>query len=265
MRKIDIHELRTIQLSLLDEVDVFCKKNGIRYSLCGGTLLGAVRHGGYIPWDDDIDLMMPREDYDRFARTFRSPRAVLQDLRENPAVIESFLKVCRRGTLMLDTTLGRRQWGIYIDIFPIDGAPADYAEHCRRLAALRAQLPVVCPFYRIVPHHKGLWLLKYLVKRALHPSYANILDLKDEIEDLARTYSPETSGFAGVLLGCYGEREVMLKYVFADYGELMFEGKAYPAIMGYDAYLKSLYGNYMQLPPEEERTSHHHYEAYVED
>ena len=265
MRKIDIKELRAIQLDLLSEVDAFCKQRGIKYSLCGGTLLGAVRHKGYIPWDDDIDLMMPREDYDRFAREFGSPRSELIDLRDNPDVIEFFLKVVRRGTIMRDTQFGRELWGIYIDIFPIDGTPVSYQEHCRRIQKMRDKLPRVCPFYKTVSRNKPFWFAKYILKRIAFPFYGNVLDIKKEIEGIAHSAPFDTSPYAGVLLGSYGVREVVKKTVFDALIDLPFEGKQFPSIKEYDTYLRAIYGEYMTLPPVEQRISHHLYDSFVED
>ena len=264
MRKIELEELRTIQLDILSEVDLFCRQNGIVYSLCGGTLLGAVRHKGYIPWDDDIDLMMPRADYERFSSTFRSSKSELIDLRKDGRTIEICLKVSRKGTLMRDTQFGRELWGINIDIFPIDGAPESFADHCREISRLRRRLPVVCPFYKSVAGNRLQWLVKYLLKRMSHPFYANILKIKEEIERLACSCPLDSSPRAGVILGSYGEREVVDRSVFESMTELPFEGKDYPSISNFDLYLSSIYGNYMELPPPEKRITHHLYDAFAE-
>ena len=120
MQLIGINELRRIQLEVLDAVDAFCQESGIRYSLCGGTMLGAVRHKGYIPWDDDIDLMMLRTDYDRFLHSFKAVGFHLLDLSTMDTCTEQFCKVCKDGTRMVDVRFGRSLWGVNIDIFPID-------------------------------------------------------------------------------------------------------------------------------------------------
>ena len=262
-RKIALSELRAIQLEILDEVDGFCKSHGIRYSLCGGTLLGAVRHHGYIPWDDDIDLMMPRDDYERFICEYRSDRNELTDLRKHEATVELCVKVCRKGTRMVDHMLGRSLWGINIDIFAVDGVPDDFIPHCLGLLKRRKLLAGICPFYKVIPRRKALWFAKYLLKRLAHPYPGSCLDLKNEIDRTSSQYSLSSCDKGGVILGSYGVKEVVPATVFLKYSTLHFEGRSYPTILDTDTYLSAIYGNYMQLPPEEKRVAPHLYDAFV--
>ena len=131
MRKyIDSEESKRIQLEILDGIDRFCTQRGLRYSLAYGTLIGAVRHKGFIPWDDDIDLMMPRPDYDRLRKEFQADGLYLVDLADRDDCVETFLKVCKSGTVMVDKNFGRELWGVNVDVFPVDGAPSeDLAGH----------------------------------------------------------------------------------------------------------------------------------------
>lgn len=107
MREINVEELKKIQLEILDDIHRFCIQERLTYSLAYGTLLGAIRHHGYIPWDDDIDIMMPRRDYERFINLYKSNTNEILDLRRSDTTIEMFLKICRKGSIMIDTTLKR--------------------------------------------------------------------------------------------------------------------------------------------------------------
>lgn len=265
MKLVEIHELRSIQLDILDDVDRFCKQNGLHCSLGGGTLLGAVRHKGYIPWDDDIDINMPRKDYETFAASYFSDKNEVIDLRKHPYCREICLKVVRIGTSMVDLQLGRSLWGINIDVFPIDGCPEDASSLCDEIARMRQDIATVCPYYKTVSGpRKAIWFLRYIVKRAIHPKIPSVLCLKERIHALASANSFEDSKFAGGILGGYGNKEVMSQTVFSDYTELEFEGRQFPVISGYDTYLKALYGDYMQLPPLEKQVSHHLYDSYID-
>ena len=263
MRQVHLDELRKIQLSILSDVDAFCKEHGIRYSLSGGTLLGAVRHQGYIPWDDDIDLMMPREDYNRFAEEYESAEYGLLDLRKSKITIENWLKVYKKGTQMTDIVYGRTLWGINIDVFPIDGAPACYEDYFSQLEQLRKKLPLVCPFYKSIPSKKLLWFSKYVLKRFRFGCFRSVLSIKKEIEKLACSNPFMISPKAGVLMDAHDSKEIIDRTVFESMIDLPFEGRFYPAIEKCDTYLHAVYGDYMKLPPEEERITQHLYDSFI--
>ena len=264
-KKLTDLELRTIQLELLKDVHMFCQENGIRYSLAGGSLLGAVRHHGYIPWDDDIDLMMPREDYERFASTYHSACNEVLDLRENSCDVEIFIKVSRKGTRMVDLVEGRCMWGVNIDIFPIDGAPEDSYLHGFKIMRMRRKLSRICPYYMAGGKtNRALGMAKYLMKRILYPYFGSAKQLKREIDTLAASYKLDNSQEAGVLLGSYGIREICPAKTFLRYSHILFEGEMYSTIVDYDTYLSAIYGDYMKLPPVEKRISHHLYDTFAD-
>ncbi len=262
-RPIDQQECKRIQLEILDGIDQFCREHGLRYSLAYGTLLGAVRHKGFIPWDDDIDLFLPRPDYERFRKDFMAPDLYLIDLAERDDCVETFLKVCKSGTVMVDRFFGREIWGVFVDVFPIDGAPADnLTEHYNSLDQIREKLFRICPYYKSVKKRRFPLMLKYVAKRLVFPYPYSFMNMKKKLVDKQKSIAYETSEIVGVYFAAEKTRTFFEKRVYDDIGTLSFEGRTCPVIRQYDTYLKQLYGDYMQFPPEEKRIPHHLFDSY---
>ena len=125
MRKLVRKEIKNYQISILKAIDSFCKDKNITYFLSGGTLLGAARHAGYIPWDDDLDLMMPREDYDRFTNEFKNEYLKIYSLATVSDCRFPFMKVYDKRTLVAEDSFKNEMvYGVFVDIFPLDKAPS---------------------------------------------------------------------------------------------------------------------------------------------
>ena len=265
-RLLTTDESKAVQLDILNRIDAFCKAHGIRYSLAYGTVIGAVRHKGFIPWDDDIDLMMPRPDYDRFVREFSDDRLYLTDLAERDDCVETFLKVCRKGTAMVDRNFGREIWGVNVDVFPIDGAPSEGLEtHYAALDALREKAFRLCPYYKSVPRGRFALMVKYALKRLRYPSLSSFKSLKKKLVDAQKALPYDSSDIVGIYFAAEKTRTFLEKRVYDGIGSLPFEGREYPCVKDFDRYLTRLYGDYMQLPPEEKRVSHHSYDSFIEE
>lgn len=263
MTPLNKDDCKKIQLAILDEIDSYCITEGLRYSLAYGTLIGAVRHKGFIPWDDDIDLLMPRPDYDRFLNSFHSELCKVWDLSHSNTCVETFAKVCWNDTVMVDRNLGRSLWGVNVDIFPIDGAPdPGLADHYASMCRKHEWIARLCPFYQVVTKDKSRWFIKYCLKRLRFLHLGKCVDIKTAINADLRSHCFDVSPLAGAYFGDDGIREFMPREWFESYSQLEFEGKCYPVIARYDYYLRRLYGDYMELPPEEQRVSHHLYDAY---
>ncbi|MDO4758027.1 MAG: LicD family protein [Rikenellaceae bacterium] len=258
--------MRAIQLEILDDVHAFCDQNGLNYSLSGGTLLGAIRHRGYIPWDDDIDIMMPRPDYDRFLATYTSSRNRVIDLSQSELCEEMFAKVSRNGTAMIDHSFGRNLYGVNIDLFPIEGIPQEGVEsYVNEIVQRKTRITQVIPYYKIVKRGRWMWWLKCLLKRCRYWNFDAIMKLKAALNERVHSSDFQRSKQVGAVLGSYGMKELMPRTACEEYVELPFENRTFRAIGGYEIYLRNLYGDYMQLPPVEKRVSHHFYDAYIEE
>lgn len=266
MNEITTSQMKGIQLEILADIDKFCKDHSIRYSLCGGSLLGAIRHRGYIPWDDDIDLMMPRVDYDRFVKVYQSSRNYIMDFSLSDSFRETFVKVCRQGTVMVDDLLERSSFGVNVDIFPIDGVPKQNPhEYVMDIICQKETIAKYCAYYKKMRRNRFVWFVKYLVKRITSLYFGSVISKKSALENHLRSCLIENSSFAGVITGSYGTREIVDSSVFDCFEDMMFEDLRVSCISAYDTYLTSIYGDYMKLPPEDKRKSHHNYKVYTFD
>ena len=267
MRRItDIQELRGIQMDILDDVHRFCEAQGLRYSLSSGTLIGAVRHQGYIPWDDDIDIYMQRVDYERVLKTYQDQHGhytilapSMKERAGGEAYYYTFAKVVDQRTKMIEKETEGYEIGVYIDIFPVDYVTENLKKRefifrmkkllykIRRCKIshsnpLRSQLAYRC--YRSLPLTVGMldWMIRKLI---IHHQPTDTLCHMTEA-------GPATAK------GCFPATD-MKKMM-----DMRFEDHVYKVMIGYDDYLCRTYGDYMKLPPEDQRTTHH-FEAYWKD
>lgn len=269
MNKLTIEEIKRCSFEVLCQIRDICEENGLTYSLSGGTLIGAVRHQGFIPWDDDIDIMMPRPDYDRFLEIVRRDGAGF-DLHcelDGEDYAYPFAKACHKkteilenGTLQTDSRLG-----VYVDIFPVDGAGNRFWT-----AKLRTMVFVAIHGLKVTSNwtrFHGSKLRKWYYEPLRYGCYllSKLLG-RQRIDKLLQAFLHsrpfEDCAYAGRLVGDYGSKEIMPQKLFLDTVQVTFEGESFAAVRDYDTFLTRLYGNYMQLPPEEKQVSHHDFEAY---
>ena len=256
-------EIKQTELNILVYFDGFCKKNNIRYSLAGGTLLGAVRHKGFIPWDDDIDVCMPRLDYEKFVKLYKNIPRERYILRENMPFIKLVDSNTRIDNKYTNADVAD---GLWIDIFPVDGLPADLNE--------------VYKIYRAENFYRKLFMLGYakygrgksLFKKIFKIPLIGLVKIigndyfKHKIEKIARKYDYNSSEYVGAITwGLYGVGEKMKKSEFERFIFLKFEGHKFPAFSCWDSYLKGLYKDYMKLPPIEKRKTHDMVAYYIDD
>ena len=243
-RVLSLAEIKELELQMLSVFSEFCETHNLTYYLCGGTLLGAVRHKGFIPWDDDIDVCMPRADYDKFIKLYSQLDDNIYSVRSNQLHNFSapFAKLVDTRTdvsrVYSDSDRTKHLW---IDIFPVDGLPHSIEE--------------VANIYKRCNRYRFKAYLKYILK-----PMANLYGQKrcvNNIEAVAAEHTYEASTYVGIVTnGLYGVGERMLKSEFEQSVMVEFEGKQYPTFSCWDSYLSGIYGDYMTLPPEEKRVTH---------
>ena len=252
MKRLTHEQIQRHLLLILQDVDAWCRSHGIRYSLAYGTLLGAVRHKGFIPWDDDVDLLMPRPDFERFVNGYGRDGGrfrCLYGTRDKDAdFVNYFAKVHDPATLSKEGGKYYR-FGLNIDIFPVDGKPEDPQEQaawerllCKETHRMRLRYkPLLSapPIAVLAAHlHSHDWWFRHC-------------------EQLLKRYPYDGSSYCGAVAMVYnGTVEVYPRAMFEEYTELTFEGFPFKAFTRWDEFLRQQFGDYMQLPPEDQRRTH---------
>lgn len=271
MRYLTPDEVKQGELEILLAFDNIAKEHGLRYSLEGGTLLGAVRHKGFIPWDDDIDIMMLRADYDKLVAIAKTD-IPLGHFKFTGYEIDGypmpFIKMFDTRVVVeeavMSSTITEHLW---IDVFPIDALPEDENEArraFRKSFLLRALIKT--GNYKFVGAGKHWY--KRMVRMMIYP-FVKLFRLNDWAErmmcKLAKSYGDaSTAEYVGMLVWGYGMSSRNRAELFKETCLLEFEGHMFPAIAGWDQRLRSLYGDYMEIPPIEKRATHS-VTAYVTD
>lgn len=273
MKEITAEELKKIQLDIMQAVHDYCEEHGFPYTLSCGSLIGAARHKGYIPWDDDIDIYLLRDDYERLVREFPKVlkgKYVFGSLERDPQWGLAFGKIYDTTTLLKENVDNDFSFGVYIDVFPLDNVPVDDKQwkrfdrkrrflqemYGRRLLAGRnLKWRKDRPFYRNIAR---ILLNNFLMKFSVRNIAMKISDNSQKYRNIETDYVFEN--VQGIF---YTKR--FPKAIFYERQMMPFEDKEFMCIKDYDTYLTLGYGNWRQLPPKEKQVTHHDFKAWWKD
>ena len=262
MKSIPQNEIKGMMVDILSDIHTFCETHNLRYYMAFGTLLGAVRHKGFIPWDDDIDIWMPRPDYDRFLKEYTSPYYAAIWAGNTLNYPLDFAKVHDTRTVVKEEG-GDGNWGLFVDIFPLDGSP----DKKRWLLTLKQvsfvrHLVANQRFTRKLDFSKKAgWKknLSILAGKLVHPflSLKKLLLWEDRImKKYAFDDSEHVCDFTDLAAQFFDKK------IFSESVPLTFEGRTFLAPVDYNKCLTMIFGDFMTPPPPEKQVSNHGAKAY---
>ena len=265
MKEITVEEIRGICLDIMQDVHEFCSHNGIRYSLGCGSLIGAVRHKGFIPWDDDIDILMPRPDYEQFCNTYFSTKGFECMCYSKGNYWSAYARVCdtKRTYVHSPFPMGLEPLGVWIDVLPIDGAEDDdeiFFHHAKEAVKRYNRLKGLRKY--------GILLKGGILIRCVYYIYSflrreNINKETEQYIDCCKRVQYGTTRYAAIYtVPLLGAPRHHLYEAFQEFMLVPFEDKSFFIIKGFDHYLSNIYGDYMKLPSEEKRVPVHDLHEY---
>ncbi len=262
----NIDDIKSLEIDTLEKFDKFCSENNLKYCLTGGSLLGAVRHKGIIPWDDDIDIAMFRPDYNKLLELAPSmpEDCRLFSIERGDKSARLYGRICNMNYISVDKYYDQKLSSYFgIDIFPLEAVPSDpvsYAKFAKKIRLLRRMF-----IFSNSALFKGNGFLKAYLLKPLPIIVCKIIGAKrifKRFRKLIDKIDYKNAECIALLTGRYTENERYPKDKYYNLIRLDFDRLKLPAPQTYDEYLKQLYGDYMLLPPEKDRKPHHSFELY---
>ncbi len=271
----EITQMQEKLLEMIQKLHEYCITNSIRYYAVGGTMLGAARHKGFIPWDDDIDVGMPRPDYERFLNLVKAHPIdgceVESSESSDPAFLFPYAKLYDTSTTLIENTRKPLKRGVYIDIFPIDGLGDSPKVAKKEFSAIKRRKDLLT--IRTMSRDKSRALHKRILLVLIQSVPACIIKEKrliKKIESKCKIREFDSSALVGNAVGAWGWKEIMPREYFGTPVEYEFENHTIMGVERYDEYLTHVYNDWRVLPPLDKQVSHHSYivdfaKSYLDD
>lgn len=265
MKELSLKEIQEQSYIVLRKIDEICKKEDITYFLAYGTLIGAVRHNDYIPWDDDVDIWMPREDYKRFINYCINHKEKIKGFelhhyRTNKKYIYPIARFSNKKFKIVYENTKEYGLGVFVDIYPLDGIDVEDKRYLKSMQRL-FKLAQTCGVDHFIATNSVLRnILKYpyyLISRLIY-----LPKLLEYIDKKAQKYSFNESEKVLCTTWFWGKIEICSREVFENSIMHKFGKYSFPIPKDYHQILTIKYGDYMKLPPESERCGHHFYKVY---
>ncbi len=273
MKEITLAEQKKIMLEMMKDFDAFCSAHGLCYFLTGGSMLGAVRHKGFIPWDDDIDVGLPRKDYEKLIRIYNEERTnpdyELISILQNEDLYIPFAKIIHNKTVMQEAVDTDIKIGVFLDVFPLDfvGDTHDEAlELFRKTVALRRKIDV--QKWKIIKERAWYLNVIIFIVKALSPK-GRLKKLIWELDKTCRKYEDkEYTKYCGFIVAANrGEKEILESEWFREFISVPFEDLQLQIPKEYKSILSKFYGDSYMTPPKDAAQKSHHvaYKVYYKD
>lgn len=272
MREILPEEMKRRLVEMVADIDGICRENGINLYMSGGTLLGAVRHKGFIPWDDDIDMYVSRPDYEKLISIMQNRKGDskfrLLSHETDKNYLYPFAKYMDTTTLLIEKGgYAGVETGLFVDIFPIDGLGQSVSQAKKQMRKVNPYIILnlsllVKPWRKEVSFIKNLAIACVrLIAKTIGADY-----IHRKMIELVKKVPYDGSAYVGEFIDETGDKRIMLKdEMYNGYTEMEFENIKLKAPVNWDKWLTQFYGDYMKLPPEEERVLAHAYKLYQKD
>lgn len=256
-----VREMQMVGLRMLEYFDKVCKENKLTYFFCGGCCIGTIRNKGFVPWDDDVDVFMPRSDYEKLKEVWKDTTDYSIQYTTKDFITENqFLTICANNTTFIKTYQKNLDinHGVVLDVIPLDGCPQGFKRKIQKVWALLYSLFIIGKApenHGNLVYTVGNTLLKIVSSKKLRYKLWRLCENK-----MTKYPIEECNYITELCTGPHYMKNEYPKEIFSKPLYKEFEDGLYPIPIGYDKYLKMAFGNYMELPPVEKRVCHHEYE-----